>query len=245
MHPDLERLIALQRLDLDLQRHRRTVDTEAERRAAIEQAVETRRAALTHIKHRLAENQQARRAVEKDLAQIQTRLSRYKDQLMEVKTNKEYHAMQTEIATAEAEVRKLEDLVLENLVEADDITAQLDAAERETGEAAAEAQAAIQRLAQESAHAGQQLTVTGAARAELAASLPKPVLTMFENIASHRGAAVVEARDGHCTVCHVRLRPKVYQDVRRNDMIIQCDSCQRILFYVPPTAGQTSPAAGQ
>ena len=37
-----------------------------------------------------------------------------------------------------------------------------------------------------------------------------------------------------CSVCHVRLRPQVFQLVRQNDTIIQCDSCQRILYYVPP-----------
>jgi predicted nucleic acid-binding Zn-ribbon protein len=41
-------------------------------------------------------------------------------------------------------------------------------------------------------------------------------------------------RDGLCSACHVRLRPQVFQEVRRNDQIIQCASCNRILYYVPP-----------
>ena len=44
---------------------------------------------------------------------------------------------------------------------------------------------------------------------------------------------MAEARDGLCTVCHVRLRPQVFNEVRRNDGIIQCDSCTRILYFVP------------
>ena len=48
--------------------------------------------------------------------------------------------------------------------------------------------------------------------------------------------AVAEARDGLCVVCHVRLRPQVFNEVRRNDGIVQCDSCTRILYYVPPAA---------
>jgi predicted nucleic acid-binding Zn-ribbon protein len=48
------------------------------------------------------------------------------------------------------------------------------------------------------------------------------------------GVAVAEARDGICTICHVRLRPQVFNTVRRNDEVIQCDSCQRILYFVPP-----------
>ena len=45
---------------------------------------------------------------------------------------------------------------------------------------------------------------------------------------------MAEAREGICTICHVRLRPQVFQVVRTNDQIVQCDSCQRILYYIPP-----------
>ena len=50
---------------------------------------------------------------------------------------------------------------------------------------------------------------------------------------------VAEARDGICTICHVRLRPQVFNDVRRNEAIVQCESCQRILYYVPAPASQS------
>ena len=38
-----------------------------------------------------------------------------------------------------------------------------------------------------------------------------------------------------CTACHVRLRPHVAQQIRRNDAIVQCDSCQRILYFAAAT----------
>jgi predicted nucleic acid-binding Zn-ribbon protein len=240
MHPDLERLIRLQSLDLELQQLHRTVETEADRRQAVEAELEQQRVALAAIRDRLAQNQQARRAIEKDLAQVQTRLSRYKDQLMAVKTNKEYHAMQTEIAAAEAEVRKFEDQVLESMVEGEELAAELRTAEQNVARATADARAAVERLEAETRGARERLVTAGHARAELATALPRATLAMFETIASRRGTAVVEARDGHCSVCHVRLRPQMFQEVRRNDAIHQCDSCQRILYYVPPVAQPAS-----
>jgi predicted nucleic acid-binding Zn-ribbon protein len=236
MHPDLERLINLQALELELQSLRRTIANEAERRQAIQDAVDARRAALADIRQRLAANQHARREIEKDLAQVQTRLSRYKDQLMAVKTNKEYHAMQTEISAAEAEVRKFEDRILDSMVEADDINAALKAAERETSQAESDAAAAIQALGSETRAASERLGVTTDRRDALARELPADLLATFENIAQHRGTAVVEARDGHCSYCHVRLRPLVFQQLRRNESVMRCDSCQRILYYKPPAA---------
>jgi predicted nucleic acid-binding Zn-ribbon protein len=45
-----------------------------------------------------------------------------------------------------------------------------------------------------------------------------------------------EARNGLCMECHVKMRPQVYNEARRNDSLIQCDNCSRILYHVPPSA---------
>ena len=73
------------------------------------------------------------------------------------------------------------------------------------------------------------------------------VAALYEQLARGRkGIAVVAARDERCSECHVRMRPQVFVHVRQNNGIIQCDSCQRILYYVPPAppaeAAAPSPA---
>ena len=78
-----------------------------------------------------------------------------------------------------------------------------------------------------------ELYKTAAARQQLAAEIDRHTLAIFETTARGRkGIAVSEARDGMCMICHVRLRPQVFNEVRRNDSIIQCDSCRRILYFV-------------
>ena len=72
-------------------------------------------------------------------------------------------------------------------------------------------------------------------RAELVASLDRQVLALFEMVSKRRnGVAVAEARGGICTICHVRLRPQVFNTVLRNEQIIQCDHCNRILYFSQP-----------
>ena len=80
----------------------------------------------------------------------------------------------------------------------------------------------------------------------MAAQVEPEALPIFERIAHGRkGLAMAEAREGLCTVCHVRLRPQIFNEVRRNDGIIQCDSCTRILYFVPvarqPTGCRSAP----
>jgi predicted nucleic acid-binding Zn-ribbon protein len=80
-------------------------------------------------------------------------------------------------------------------------------------------------------------------RAALVSQISKGTLHTFERVLKGRqGLAVAEAADGLCTVCRVRLRPQVYNTIRRNDSIYQCDSCQRILYF---TGVHERSAAGQ
>jgi hypothetical protein len=241
MHPTLEKLIRLQELDNTSERARRALSDIPVRLAAIETVTADAAAALEAARHRLADNQAARRQIEKDLAVVQTRLGRFKDQIMEVKTNKEYHAMQKEMAVAEHEVRALEDQILELMVLADDLATDVRRADEAQATAAREAIQARAALDTERARDERTLEEAAAQRRQLAAEIDADALALFDSIArARRGLAVVEARDGHCSECHVRLRPQVFNDIRRNDTLIQCESCGRLLHFVAAAVGPAS-----
>ena len=82
---------------------------------------------MAAVKAKIDASQTARREIDKELAAVQGRLSKYKGQLMEVKTNKEYQAMQHEIAAAEQGVREHEDRLLDRMEEAETLAAELKA----------------------------------------------------------------------------------------------------------------------
>ena len=111
MLPDLKRLIQLQQLDNTAADAQRVVDAIPSRIEALDAELTARTAAVDEATGRLDDRKSERAAVEKTLAAIQTRLSRFREQLMAVKTNKEYTAMQHEIATAEADVQRHEDTI--------------------------------------------------------------------------------------------------------------------------------------
>jgi uncharacterized protein len=237
MNADLERVIALQRLDSTAHDAQRKLADEPDRIKALDARLEAARQRVAAAKDRLSQNQNARRAIEKDVAVHQGRLSKFREQAMAVKTNQEYHAVQKEIGYAQTEIKALEDQILERMLEADELTAAVKRLEQEL----ADEQKAVDadRKAMNAEHGDLQASLERIAteRKTLIEALDKHVLAIFELVAKKRnGVAVAEARDGICTICHVRLRPQVFNNVRRNDQIIQCDSCQRILFFVPAPA---------
>jgi predicted nucleic acid-binding Zn-ribbon protein len=245
MNTDLEKLIVLQRLDTAVHDAHRKLADAPERESALDARLATARDAVATAKAKLAESQNVRREHEKTVALHQGRLSKFREQAMSVKTNQEYHAIQKEIAFAQGEMKTAEDAVLEKMLEGDELTA---AVKRTEGDLAAEQKkvdADRKALAAEGTGLTAALEQLAAERSGLVTSLTPQVLATFELVANRRnGIAIAEARDGICTICHVRLRPQVFNNVRRNDQIIQCDSCNRILYFVPaPAAISTADSA--
>ena len=236
MHADLERLIRLQQIDLFGESARRRVADHP----SLVQGLDTRLASVTDgletARALVAENQAARRAVEKDLAMIQTRLSKFKGQLMDVKTNKEYQAMLKEIEAAQTEVRHLEDRILERMLEADELAARQKNAE--TRLAADKQVIACERtqLEEETTRLQRELEEATSKRAQVVAEVAPGPLWTYELVRGRRGTAVAEVKGDYCSACHVRLRPQAANELRRNDMLFQCESCQRILYYPPAAA---------
>src|SRR5262249_45907931 len=158
------------------------------------------------------------------------------------KTNQEYHAIQHEIAHAQTAIKGHEDRMLERMLEADEQTAGVKKAEVDLAAEQKAIDADRKAMKAEHGELQAQLESIASDRAAIVGALDPRVLSIFELVAKRRhGVAVAEAKDGICTICHVRLRPQVFNTVRRNEEILQCDSCQRILFFVPaPAATQAT-----
>ena len=244
MLPDLERLIQLQEIESKAAVAGKAIAEAPGRIAALDALLHNAIVALDAAKHSLAESKTRRGLVDKDLAAVQQRQGKYKDQLMQVKTNEEFRAMQHQIDAAATEVGAQEEKVLINMMEADDINAAIKKAEAALK--AAQAKVGTERGAIEQDVTVQQAVVTecAAARAQLITGLSdKGLVDTFARIAKVRGTAVARAEGERCTVCQVRLRPAVFVHVIKNDQIVQCDSCNRILYFIPPVAAPAAPAA--
>ncbi len=240
MHADLERVIALQQLDTRAAAARKQLAEAPDREQAFDARIDGVTQEIADSKAKLAANQEARRAIEKEVAVHQGRLSKYRDQAMAVKTNQEFHAIQHEMAHAQGEIKKHEDQVLERMVEADELTVALKAAEARLASERKTIDAERRKAQAEDAETQTALDGLTVERAAIVGQLDKRVLAIYEAaLARRQGIAVAEAKDGLCPICHVRLRPQAYNDARRNDAIVQCDSCQRILFFVPAPAPQS------
>lgn len=246
MSPELERLIRLQEVETRAADAQHRITDAPGKVAQLDAKLTAARDAVTAATQALNDNQSHRRTLEKDQAAVQQRLGKYKEQLMEVKTNHEYHAMQQQIAATTAELGKVEEQILVNMMAADEANATLKNAQTQltTDEASIrDERAAIETDAQTATAV---IAESTAERATLVAAIDRGVLDTFQRVLKGRhGVAMALMVGGLCTACRVRLRPMISDQVKRNSDIVQCDHCQRILYFVPPKAepGTTVPTS--
>jgi predicted nucleic acid-binding Zn-ribbon protein len=237
MDAQIQRLVHLQALDMRLAELRNRLHAIPAQLAAVDARLSSARQQTATAKEALTASLKDRKKYEMDVDSWKEKARKYRDQSFEVKTNEAYKALQHEIQHAETQVAQAEDRLLERMVAGEEFERQVRAAERSVSVAESEAQAERQKIQAEQGSLQGELEAKEAERRKLASEIPEDLLHTYERIAGRRhGIGLAEVRDETCTLCGVRVRPHVFQELRRSDSheISQCESCTRILYYVEP-----------
>ncbi len=232
---ELQSLVQLQDLDLALKQLRDKVRRVPVELSVLEQDLADCRRLYESVVQNQEEGDKQRRHLESEVETSRQKLSKYKDQLMSVKTNKEYQAMLAEIANCEQEISAKEDQILERMMVADEWKERQRGAKEGLGAREKEIHAKRQELEAFRTQSENELNHLEGQRSVLRQSLSPELFELYERIATARhGVAVAPALDQSCQGCHVRLRPQLFNEVKMNLQIIRCESCSRILYYPPP-----------
>lgn len=235
MNSDLEKLIDLQQVDSRIAALRAEIAALPKHVHEIEAKLAGSKAKVEAAQAAMKADETSRRKHEGDIQDQQQKVSKYRDQSLNVKTNQEYKALMEEIKFAEEKIAASEDKILEIMVATDARKEGLKQAEAvlkaDTAENDKEKESARERTAEDE----KELAQLTDRRKELRAGVSEDVLRHYDRVLKLRGSALSAVyEDQLCSVCRVTLRPQVFQDVQRNDQFVTCDSCQRIFYFVPP-----------
>lgn len=214
--------------------------------AALEKGLLAMQQEIEVARVRLDELQTDRRKLEGDLQAVETKIQKYEAQLAELKTNKEYQVMLKEIESCRAERAGLDEKILLEMEEGDSRSEDFRALEGRLKEKENETRQGKKRLDDQAAALRKTREELDAERVVLSDSIPREYLARFTKVANQRrGLALVAVRDELCGGCHVRVMPKLIQQVRRAEGLIACDSCKRFLYVPDAPAEKPAPAAEQ
>jgi len=231
MNSDLKQLIRLQAIDLSIQELRARIDRFPGISKALDEKLRSAQTAVGIAQEKAKSNQGTRKKLEGEITAAESKISKYRDQMMAVKTNEEYRALQHEIEHAQQGIRKIEDEILNLMMEAETGQSELKAAEAHLKEDQQKVHTERKQLEEENKRDLGALDAYLKERKEIDASVSPDLISRYERVRKLRGGiGVAAARNSVCEICQVRIRPQVFQEIRRNDQIIACDACQRILY---------------
>ena len=221
----------LQESDLEIEEINRKIGRIPKKIEDLNRVVQNFKQLVEEEQKRLTDSQKERRKLEHSLEDYNLKETRYKEQLMQVKTNKEYRALLTETEQLKGKIREVEDRILDLMEEAEDLEKSIKWRKKKLESKKREVATECHRLEKEEKALHHQLEEKEVYKKELEGKLPKELLEQYNRIKSVRqGVALAEAKDGFCQVCHVRLRPQAYYDLRANKSLMLCDNCHRFLF---------------
>ncbi|HEY2384062.1 MAG TPA: C4-type zinc ribbon domain-containing protein [Terriglobia bacterium] len=231
MNSDLKQLIRLQTIDLSIQELRARIDRFPGISKALDEKLKSAQAHLEASKEQGKNNQGNRKKLESEITSIEGKISKYRDQMVTVKTNEEYRALQHEIEHAQTGIRKIEDDILNLMMEAETGQTDIKTAEVRLKEDQAKVHDERKALEEENKRDLSALEGYLKERKEIQATVSSDLVSQYDRVRKHRGGiGVAAARNEVCEICQVRIRPQVFQEIRKNDQIIACDACQRILY---------------
>ncbi|HSE36520.1 MAG TPA: C4-type zinc ribbon domain-containing protein [Blastocatellia bacterium] len=245
MSPELSQLIELQELDLEIQRTSDRLLRIPEERDKTETEFKQHAAEFLELKSKYERTLEDRKQLEAELATTQQNHEKFERDKTRVQNEKEYTAVLREIDTARKHISSLETDIIKRMEEIETLDAELAARAPDVERMRGEVDVVLTALDKEYDEASRLLQQFGDRRKKLAGQMPRHLFSTYERMSRlGRGQALAEVRsNGICAACRVRVRPKIFSDVRKGDQLIICENCGRILYYRNETshAGAATP----
>jgi predicted nucleic acid-binding Zn-ribbon protein len=237
-------LLRIQELALEMTSANGILERAPQRIEEIENHFRERNAEYVAIKERHDELDEDQRTRTSELTGLEERRKKFMDDLMQVKSQREYSAMLKEIDTVKAQISDHEDAIITDMEEIEKLKVELEtnaehieverkAVEKERAEVEGEADEARAIIAAKSAE-----------REQAEAQLPRDMLLTLRKLEPTRqGIFLTKVDNATCQSCFVRVRLQVFQEIRQAAAVHACGSCRRFLYYEP--ALKTDPPPGE
>ena len=232
MDIDFDLIVELQRLDAEI--HNASLVLEGIPRLVedVDRKIEATDKLVADAKDKMSRNQKKRRDLENEVKDMKVQIGKYKRQLNEVKTNKEYTALLREIEESQHKIDTIEEAIIAEMLAADDVEEEIRAALHKQGQEE-------DSLKKEKVVLDEKLRETEARFAALAKEreallprVPREQLKLYEAIFQKKGGTALSPVTGDfCAMCHMRVRPQMLNEIRDKAKVILCENCGRILYW--------------
>jgi len=241
----LKLLHELQQIDQQMMEVERFNRSAPQQVAEMEQELERKRQMITDKEALLKTCRERRREKDRELEAHEAHIRKNQERMMAVKTNEEYHAVQKENTKIKELIEDLEDQILRVMDDIDSAELAVKKAKERYAEIESEAQQRIDKLKDRLKIIEKQLAELNAQRDQFVPAIDPTFLSRYNRLReTTSGVAVVRVVNRTCQGCRMNVPPQVYNLVIRDEEIITCPNCHRILFFEPEADTTASEVRG-
>ncbi len=231
MKEGLDILYALQQKDDQLKEIEIVIKEIPQHIKKLESERDARSEMIEKAKKKLQSNIEDRKKFEREIAAIKDKISKYKEQMKKVTTNKEYQGFSNEIKFEETNINAVEEKIIEKMVEADEIMGIIRETESEFNKIADEYNQKIKDLHSHLDYHKNKLSEETKNKKELRTQIAANLLKAYDNLFVKKAGKVVSlVQTDFCGVCNIKIRPQVLSELVISSDLLICESCGRILF---------------
>ncbi len=231
MDIEFEKLINLQKLDKEITDVFLFLENVPSKIEEINKKIETSFQIVTLAKEKMTQNQKKRRDLEAVVKDIKEQISKYNHQLNEVKTNREYSILLKEIEEAKKKDNDMEEEIISEMLSADEIEDEIKTASQKYSEAEKKFSKEKDVLQQEEKKFEAKKDKLNQKKEKLVPIIPSDQVSLYLKIYKRNsGTALSPVKEEFCSLCHLRIRPQVINELKGKEKIILCENCGRILY---------------
>jgi uncharacterized protein len=232
LRKQLELLWELQKIDLTLKRINEERDRFPKEMKKLDERQNIEKEKIQNEKEKIESLEKERRQKERHLNTEQEKIKRTEGRMFEVKTNKEYQALLNEIEAIKEATNREEEEILQILEEIDELKKDLLKREKEVTATLEKIERERKKI-QEKMDQGDGLWKEQKERREvLSKQLESGLFKLYNTLKEKRqGIGVVSAKQETCQGCFVNVPPQMFIEVQKNNALIRCPNCNRILYW--------------
>ena len=233
MHPNIEKLIQLQKIEIQIKVLGEELKQLPQRLKLMEKKLEKTSDLLEQGKEDVKVIEFNRRQAENKIKVVEEKISKYRVQLSDVKTNEQYKALLQEIDFQNERIHTVEDDILKDMEKEDRLKvnyAELEEKHRQEVSQVSDEKKIAQKSAAEMEIKLEQCEKE---RDTLIMLISPEVYRIYRSISDIRKGIGLARATESCQGCHVRIRPSILSRVMGNQEILTCESCNRILYWQP------------
>jgi predicted nucleic acid-binding Zn-ribbon protein len=232
LREQLELLWELQKIDLELKSIKEEKDQYPKEMKKLDEKQKIEKERIQKEKERVESLEKTRRQKEGHLNLEQEKIKRAEGRMSEVKTNKEYQALLSEIDAIKEANSRLEEEILQVLDEIDELKKDLSKREKEVGTTLEKIETERKKLQEKMTHDERVWNEQMERREVLSKEIESKLVKLYNTLKEKRqGVGVVNVKNETCQGCFVNVPPQMFIEVQKNNALIRCPNCNRILYW--------------